>query len=81
MNTVNGDRKREVFDRKKKRKTARERTQGPLMKIARGGTLVPWKETARVRTQELLKKTDWERTQSLSEAAAIRRKGGEFRKS
>ena len=54
---------------KKKVKTAREGTQRPFKKPASRGTLEPQKETAR------------ERTQALSEAETIRRKGGEFRKS
>ena len=38
-NFVNGDGEREVFGKKKKRRTARERTQGPFKEMAREGTL------------------------------------------
>ena len=41
--------------KKKKRETERVRTQGPLKKTAKVGTLVHLKQTARERTQEPLK--------------------------
>ena len=67
---------REVFGKKKKRKTARERTQEPFKKTARIGILAPRKET-----QGPMKETAMERTPPAPlKAKATRRRGGEFRK-
>ena len=67
---MNGDWKREVFDKKKTRKhTARERTQGPC------------KETVRLVTQGLFEEhSQGKDTKTFEGAEATRRRNGEFRK-
>ena len=77
---MHGNGMRELFVKKKKRETAKARTQGPLKKTARVGTQVPLKETAKVRPQEPLKEAASGRTQEPSREGATKRKCGEFRK-